>query len=290
MTANILVFGSTGQLARELRAVLPNAQFLDRAAADLSEPDALAPLIRRQRYDAIIIAAAYTAVDNAEDDEANALRVNGEAPGFIAKVAAEMGSPVLHISTDYVFDGEKDGWYSEEDATGPLSAYGRSKLVGEEAIRLANDRHIILRTSWVYSSHGSNFVKTMLRLASRDELSVVSDQRGCPTSARDLARAIRSIVAQLKQHNELFGTYHVASPYETTWYDFAEAVFAELHERGRARPIVHAISSAEYPTRARRPANSRLSSAKLEAAFGVRLPHWRDNLREIVTELLGPTP
>ncbi|MDX1016510.1 MULTISPECIES: dTDP-4-dehydrorhamnose reductase [Sinorhizobium] len=288
MTGNILVFGSTGQLAQELKAVLPKAEFLDRATADLSKPETIVPLIKRQRYDAVVIAAAYTAVDRAEDESAVALEVNGKAPGLIAKVAAEMGSPVIYVSTDYVFDGSKDGWYAEGDATGPLGVYGRSKLMGEEAVRLATEKHIILRTSWVFSAHGSNFVKTMVRLSSRDELSIVADQEGCPTSARDLAGAIERIVVELKQLDHRFGTYHVASPHATTWYGLAEAVFAEMKSRGLRHPVLHAIKSSEYQTRACRPANSRLSSAKIEGAFGIRLPHWRQSVSQVMTDLLGP--
>lgn len=223
-----------------------------------------------------------------EDESAVALEVNGKAPGLIAKVAAEMGSRVIYVSTDYVFDGSKDGWYAEGDATGPLGVYGRSKLMGEEAVRLATESHIILRTSWVFSAHGSNFVKTMVRLSSRDELSVVADQKGCPTSARDLARAIERIVVQLRPRDHRFGTYHVASPHATTWYGLAEAVFAEMSLRGLRHPVLHAIESSEYPTRARRPANSRLSSSKIEAAFSIRLPHWRQSVGQVITELLGP--
>jgi dTDP-4-dehydrorhamnose reductase len=201
MTVRVLVFGSSGQVARELR----RANFgqgieivaLDRGAADLAKPDSLAAVVNDHDPDAVIIAAAYTAVDRAEGEEALAQLVNGAAPGAIAAAANDLGIPVVHFSTDYVFNGEKNGFYDEDDQTGPVNAYGRSKLAGEVNVRAANPRHLILRTSWVYSAHGANFLRTMLRLASREEVKVVSDQLGCPTCcgrsrARNRAAIARS--------------------------------------------------------------------------------------------------
>jgi dTDP-4-dehydrorhamnose reductase len=290
--ANVLVFGSTGQLARELRRADweggTKLTFLDRAAADLAAPHSLGPLIHQIRPDAIVIAAAYTAVDKAEGEEARALAVNAEGPAAISRAASERDVPVVYLSTDYVFDGEKPGWYSEADSTHPLSAYGRSKLAGEEKVRGANPRHIVLRTSWIYSAHGTNFVRTMLHLAtSREKVEVVADQRGCPTAAPDLAAAIARLVPVLLDPAARFGTYHLAGGSETTWHGFAEGVFAALAAHGMKRPQNSPIKSNAHPTAARRPRNSRLSSTHFRDVYRMSLPPWEESLPRVLHELLG---
>jgi dTDP-4-dehydrorhamnose reductase len=290
--AHVLVFGSTGQVARELaRARWPDGTeltSLDRKAADLSRPDGLAPIVKRHHPDLVVIAAAYTNVEGAEDDEALATTVNADAPGAIARAAAELSAAVVHFSTDYVFDGTKDAAYAEADAVNPINAYGRAKLAGERAVRAANPRHVILRTSWIYSAFGTNFLRTMLRLAAtRDEVSIVSDQIGCPTAAPDLAGAVAAITPRLLGSDAKWGTYHLAGASETSWCGFAEAIFAALAARGHKRPRVRAVPTSAYPTRARRPANSRLSSAAFARAFGVRLPGFEEAMPGVLDEALA---
>ena len=289
----VLVFGSTGQVARELAranwASGTEVVCLDRAAADFSRPGSLGALVDAHAPDAVIIAAAYTAVDRAEGEEGLVARINAAAPGVIAAAAARHNIPVLHLSTDYVFDGTKDGPYTESDEVRPLGAYGRTKLAGEERVRAANHRHLILRTSWVYSAHGTNFVRTMLRLAAtRAEVGVVVDQRGCPTAAGDIADALARLVPQMLDPAAPSGTYHLAGASETTWHGFAEAIFVELSARGLPRPRNNPIRTSDYPTAARRPLNSRLSSDKIAAEFGVRLPGFEASLPAVLDELLGP--
>jgi dTDP-4-dehydrorhamnose reductase len=239
----------------------------------------------------VIVAAAYTNVDGAEGDEATAMTVNAVAPGAIARAAAALSIPVVHISTDYVFDGEKSGLYDERDAVNPINAYGRTKLAGEIGVRAANPRHLILRTSWVYSAHGTNFLKSMLRLATQNaDVKVVADQRGCPTAAGDLASAIARTAPRLFDADMPWGTYHLAGGSETTWHGFAEAIFAELNARGLRRPVNRAISTAEFVRPARRPANSRLSSAAFEREFGMRLPGYEAAVPLVLDEALAKVP
>jgi dTDP-4-dehydrorhamnose reductase len=289
----ILVFGTTGQLAREFqRQPWPagvEPRFLDRAAVDLAHPDAAAAAVADHRPDAVVIAAAYTAVDRAESEEALATAVNAEAPGAIAAAAARIGAPVVHLSTDYVFDGTKPEPYVEDDPIAPTGAYGRSKALGEARVRDANPHHLILRTAWVYSPFGTNFVRTMLRLAaSRPEVGVVADQQGCPTAASELARAIVKLLPGLRDGGTRWGTYHAAGATATSWHGFAEAIFASLASRGLTRPLNRAIATADYPTPARRPANSRLASDRLVAAFGLRLAGFEESLPGVIDELLAP--
>jgi dTDP-4-dehydrorhamnose reductase len=289
---HVLIFGSTGQLARELAraewaagAVLT---FLGRDAADLSLPGTLGPLVEAHRPDIVIIAAAYTAVDKAEDDEALATTINAEAPAAIAEAASACSIPVVHLSTDYVFDGGKDGCYAETDTAAPINAYGRSKLAGEVAVAGANPKHLILRTSWIYSAHGVNFLRTTLRLAAtRAEVSVVADQHGCPTSARDLAQAIAAACPRLLAADAPWGTYHLAGASSTTWHGFAEAIFTKLAARGRRRPRNDAIATSDYPTRAKRPLNSRLCSEGFADMFGLRLPGFETAMPHVLSEVLG---
>jgi len=292
MERRVLVFGSTGQLARCLqRADWPRDTvpvFLAREAADFSRPDGLPDIVRREKPQLMIIAAAHTDVDGAESDEATAMIVNAAAPAAIARAAAELDAPVIFLSTDYVFDGRKEGAYAEGDATNPINAYGRSKLAGEAAVRAANSRHLILRTSWLYSRYGKNFLRTMLRLAeTKAAVEVVDDQHGCPTSAHDLADAILRIVPRLFESEAPWGTYHLAGASVTTWHGFAEAIFSELAKRGKRRPNAQPVSSDAFERAARRPANSRLSSELLAKTFGFRLPGFETAMPRVLDELMA---
>lgn len=291
----VLVFGRTGQVAAALaRSKWPERTaltFLDRSIADLSEPGSLGAMVRSHQPDSVIIAAAYTAVDHAEQEERLATVINAEAPAAIAQAAAELSAPVVYISSDYVFDGEKPDWYREADPVGPLSAYGRSKLAGEAAVQSANPHHLILRTSWIYSATGKNFLRTMLRLAeSRDEVGVVADQHGCPTAAGDFAQGLARVLPGIVREGGPWGTYHLAGGSATTWHGFAEAIFRRLAERGRRRPLNRPINTADFPTPARRPRNSRLSSDLFAETFGVRLPGFQTSLPAIVDATLEAIP
>ena len=280
---NILVFGQTGQVAREL-AVYDGVTCLDRVAADLEDPGACAALIAERRPDAVINAAAYTAVDKAEEEEARAGVINGDAPGAMARACADLGVPFVTISTDYVFSGAGDQPWQVDDPTGPLGAYGRSKLKGEQQVQAAGGAYAILRTSWVVSAHGHNFVKTMLRLgAERDALTIVADQIGGPTPARDIAAACIEMARQLADDPGKAGVYHFAGQPNVSWADFARETFAVAG----ITCAVTDIPSSDYPTPAKRPLNSRLDCATLEAVFGIRRPNWQAGLRDIVQEVLG---
>ena len=277
----ILVFGETGQLARELAAD-ETVTCLSRDQADLSNPAACAAAIRQAQPQAVINAAAYTAVDKAESDEALASVINGAAPGAMAATCADMGIPFVTVSTDYVFDGSGDAPWQPGDATGPLNAYGCSKLAGEEAVRAAGGAYAILRTSWVVSAHGNNFVKTMLRLGrERDRLTIVADQIGAPTPARDIAAACLAMARQLAEDAGKSGTYHLQGAPETSWADVARAIFAEANITCQ----VEDIPTTAYPTPAARPLNSRLDCASLEQTFGILQPDWRLGLRDILKDL-----
>jgi len=278
---NILVFGRTGQVATELgRQAQVTA--LGREAADLSDPDACAAAIADSDAGAVINAAAYTAVDRAETDEATAALVNGAAPAAMAEAAAAKGVPFVHISTDYVFDGHGDTPWKPGDATGPLGAYGRSKLVGEEGVRGAGGTHAILRTSWVFSAHGANFVKTMLRLSQTHErLTVVADQMGGPTAAADIATTCLTVARMLVAGQGASGTYHFAGAPDVSWAGFAREIFAQA---GRTVEVAD-IATSDYPTPAARPANSRLDCAGLETVFGITRPDWRQGLAAVLNAL-----
>lgn len=277
----ILVFGKTGQVATELQR-RADVLALGRDAADLTDPAACAEAIARHAPDAVINAAAYTAVDRAEDEEDLARVINAEAPGAMARACADLGVPLVQISTEYVFDGAGDTPWTPDAPTGPLGAYGRSKLAGEVAVRAAAGRHAILRTSWVVSAHGSNFVKTMLRLGrERDELSIVADQTGGPTPARDLARACLLIAGGLLDDPARSGTYHFAGAPDVSWADFAREIFAQAGITCE----VEDIPSSAYPTPARRPFNSRMDNSATEAAFGVPRPDWKQGLTDILKDL-----
>ncbi|HEX9906307.1 MAG TPA: dTDP-4-dehydrorhamnose reductase [Propylenella sp.] len=292
MAGRVLVFGSSGQVARELAGTVWTKgtvlTFLDRNAADFSVPDRLGATVRRLEPDAVIVAAAYTAVDRAEDDEAAATIVNADAPAAIARAAAALSIPVIHFSTDYVFDGLKGSAYEETDAVGPINAYGRSKLAGEIAVRHANSRHLILRTSWLYSAEGANFLRTMLRLASRqDSVSVVADQWGCPTAAPDLARAVARILPRVIAGDAEWGTYHLAGASAASWHGFAETIFRALAERGLRRPRNRQVTTVDYPTPARRPPDSRLSSERFRLVFGPRLPGFEESVPAVLNAALA---
>ena len=277
----LLVFGKTGQVARELQCLAPRATYLGRDEADLLNPAACAAAIAATNAEAIINAAAWTAVDKAETEEAAATTVNGDAPTAMAKAAAAKGIPFLHISTDYVFDGTGTQPFTPDHPTAPLGAYGRSKLAGELGVRAANGPHLILRTSWVVSAHGANFVKTMLRLGrERETLNVVADQIGGPTPAAAIAQALVTAANAMTQ-GAPGGTHHFAGQPDTSWADFARAIMAEANLPCR----INDIPTADYPTPAKRPLNSRLDCSAFTAAFGVPRPDWRQALPAIVKEL-----
>lgn len=289
----IVVIGKTGQVARELAKVGAGRDmvFLGRDLLDLAKPETIEPALREAMPDVIINAAAYTAVDQAEDERDLAFAVNATGPGEAARVADALGVPFLHISTDYVFDGTKTGRYNEFDPVAPLGVYGESKEAGEQAVRSATDRHAIFRTAWVYAPEGKNFVRTMLRLAAdRDELTVVGDQRGSPTSATDLARFLLSAATACAEGTDgALDTFHVAGAGEASWAEFAEAIV----ERGAAlglidkAPTVRHITTAEFPTKAARPANSVLDCRKAQAVFGVTMRPWQAALEEALEEMKG---
>lgn len=277
----ILVFGKTGQVATELQR-LSGVVALGRADVDLSYPAACTAAIHEHTPKAVINAAAYTAVDRAEDEEHLATVINGDAPTAMAKACAELGIPLVHISTDYVFSGRGNTPYRPEDVTEPQNAYGRSKLFGEMGIRNSGAVHAILRTSWVVSAHGANFVKTMLHLSdTRDALNVVADQIGGPTPARDIAKACLQIVKQLIQDTTKSGTYHFSGALDVSWADFATEIFAQAGRNMTVTPI----PTVEYPTPAKRPLNSRMDCRSIERVFGIKRPNWQDGLNEILKDL-----
>jgi dTDP-4-dehydrorhamnose reductase len=286
----VLVTGLHSQLARSLQEKAAGhadiqLEFVGRPELELAEPGRAAAIIADHRPAIIINAAAYTMVDQAESEPELAFRINGDAAGEIAVVARDIGAKVIQISTDYVFDGDAEAPYTEDDPTAPLGVYGRSKLAGEEQVRAANPDHLIVRTSWVYSPFGHNFVKTMLRLAAdRDELRIVSDQTGCPTSALDLADALLMALPRVRSWG---ATYHLAAPEPCSWADLASAVFEASRALGGPSAGVIPISTADYPTPARRPMHSALDSSRFAREFGIRLPHWRSSVADVVERLVA---
>jgi dTDP-4-dehydrorhamnose reductase len=291
VSVKVLQFGTTGQVGIELLRQAPGFPValtaLSRAEADFTDPEACAARVLEHRPELVVIAAAFTAVDLAESEREMAFRVNAETPGAIAAAAQAVGAAVVGFSTDYVFSGDKGGPYVEDDATDPLGAYGASKLAGEAAMLAACERALILRTSWVVSAHGKNFIKTMLRLAAEGRpIRVVDDQLGRPTAAADLAGFVLGQAGRLTAApagDPAFGVFHYANAGETSWRRFAEAVFAEA--LGDQAPAVAPITTAEYPTPARRPARGTLDTARLERVFGHAPRPWRAALSEIVREL-----
>lgn len=293
----IVVLGSTGQVGRELGLSLPaigQVVAFDRQAADLEKPDDVVALLAHERPDVIVNAAAYTAVDRAEREPERATLVNATAVAAIADEARRQGALVVHYSTDYVFDGEADGCYGETDPTRPLSVYGETKLAGEQAITDSGCRHYVFRTSWVYATHGNNFLKTILRLAAeRDELAVVADQQGAPTSAGLIAAITTDVVRRSADAVTAVpeGLYHLVPGGTTTWHGYAKLLLDAALTAGmpiRVSPDrVRPLTTAEYPTAARRPANSRLCTAKLTTALAKNLPRWEDGVSAAVAELAG---
>ena len=280
----VLIFGRSGQLAREIARATPGVVCLGRTEADLSDPGASAAAIADRSPQAVINAAAYTAVDRAEAEEELASTINGAAPAAMARECARLGIPFVHVSTDYVFDGSGTRPWAPGDAPAPLGAYGRSKLAGEAGVRAAGGNHAILRTAWVFSAHGSNFVKTMLRLgAERDRLTIVADQIGGPTPAAAIAAACLEIAGQLARDPDKRGTYHFSGAPEVSWADFAREIF----RLSGHRVTVEDIPTASYPTPARRPLNSRLDCSATDTVFGLGRPDWRAGLREVLKELGG---
>ena len=290
----ILLIGTTGQLGQELQHILTplwDVIAVGRRTVDLAEPDTIKQVVSEVRPDVIVNAAAYTAVDKAESEPELAHAVNAIAPGVLAKEAQRLQASLIHISTDYVFDGSQSYPYRETGATNPLGIYGQSKLAGEAAVQANCDRHVILRTAWVYGTYGTgNFVKTMLRLGTeREELRVVADQVGSPTWTQDLGQAIAQLIYQIKP--EIMGTYHYTNSGVASWYDFAIAIFEEAKLLGFPLKVqrVTPISTAEYPTPARRPHYSVLSCAKISQVLGTPAPHWRQGLRQMLVELYSRT-
>lgn len=305
----ILLAGKDGQVGGELLRLLPQVGrvvAVDRARMDLSKPEDICRTLEEVRPHLIVNAAAYTAVDQAETDERRARAINAEAPALMAKVAKQIGAALVHYSTDYVFDGSKQTPYEETDPVGPINAYGRTKLAGEEAIREVGIPHLIFRTAWIYGTRGRNFMRTILRLATeREELRIVSDQIGAPTCSREIARATTKILLQTFEPgasalplNGMNGTYHMSAAGETTWYEFALAILEETSRLSQSpqwflaatggQPLVlrrvSPVSTKEYPTPARRPAYSVLSNSRLKQVYGLALPEWRAQLRQVLVE------
>lgn len=279
---DLLIFGRTGQVARELARLAPGARFVGRDEAELTDPAACAAVIGRETPAAVINAAAYTAVDQAEADGETARLVNAEAPGAMAGACAELGIPFLHVSTDYVFDGSGEAPRAEDAPTGPLGVYGQTKLDGERAIAAAGGQWAVMRTSWVFSAHGTNFVKTMRRLgAERERLTIVADQVGGPTPAAEIAAALLAMVRAMAADRGKGGLYHFAGSPDVSWAGFAGAIFA----RSGLSPEVVEIPTSAYPTPARRPLNSRLDCSAISRDFGIARPDWRAGLDRVIEEL-----
>jgi dTDP-4-dehydrorhamnose reductase len=288
----ILLTGGGGQVGTEFQRLAPEGFEIvapGRDQLDLADPDSIAAFVASRPWACVINSGAYTAVDKAQSDPVTAWKVNALGPAAFAWATAQAGAPLIQLSTDYVFDGDKATPYLEDDPVGPVSVYGASKEAGEQAVRAGNPRHVILRTAWVVSPHGANFIKTMLWLAeTRDRLTVVDDQRGCPTSAADIARALAVIATRLADDAKApTGTYHFVNSGEATWCGLAREIFSLAQAKGRAVPTVEAIPTSAYPTPARRPENSRLDTAKLTRDFGVEPRPWRTAVSEVVETLLA---
>ena len=290
MASPILIAGASGQLAVALGQAAPlhrlTVRQVERPALDFDRPASIAAVFAETRPWLVINAAAYTAVDAAEDEPEAAFRANRDGPAELARLCETAGIPLIHVSTDYVYDGGKGAPYVEADATAPQGVYGASKLAGDQAVLSGCSRAIVLRTSWVYSPTGRNFVRTMLNAAQRtDRLRVVADQKGCPTSALDLAEAILAIAGRIESagwQDRLAGLYHAAGAGWTTWHGLALATFEEAVRHGVRVPTVDPITTVEWPTRARRPPDSRLDCGRLQAMFGLRLPVWRESLARTI--------
>jgi dTDP-4-dehydrorhamnose reductase len=289
---NVLVFGAGGQIGRELmRRPAPRGFAilgLTYGQADIADRKAVEEAIQQHRPDVIVNAAAYTAVDKAESELDRAFAVNETGPRNIAAAAQDIGAVLVHLSTDYVFDGRKAEAYVEDDPVAPVSVYGQSKAAGEREVRKTISHHLILRTAWVYAAHGSNFLRTMVRLArERKVVRVVADQYGTPTSAADLADAILAILPRLAEGDAPRGTFHLTNAGRTTWNGFAQEIFLGLTRHGRSTPRLEAITTADYPTPARRPAMSVLDCQKIFGAYGIRLRPWQDAVKATLTASLA---
>jgi dTDP-4-dehydrorhamnose reductase len=287
----ILVTGGSGQLASALAAAASGSlNVVGRPVFDFDRPETVEAAFRAANPGLVVNAAAYTAVDAAETDADAAYRANRDGPALLARLCAASGIPLIHISTDYVFDGNKGAPYHEADPVSPPGVYGASKLAGEAAVLASGAQAVILRTSWVYSTTGKNFVRTMLALGkTRDRLTVVADQRGCPTNAADLAAAILAIAARLEDgfRDDYAGVFHAAGTGDTTWHGLACAVFEDAARNGMTVPRVDPITTADWPTPARRPPDSRLDCDKLQRVFGVRLPEWRGSLSRTIDAIFA---
>ncbi len=288
----ILLFGANGQLGQEMVRASAARKMplvaLSHAEADIADANAVREAIARHTPALVVNAAAYTKVDLAETDVEAARRGNDIGPALLGEACAAAGIPLVHVSTDYVFDGTKPTAYVETDAVSPASSYGRSKEAGERALRVATPRHVILRTSWVYSEFGHNFLKTILRLAAtRDELRIVADQRGCPTSTLDLAEAVLSIAPRLIAGEDVWGTYHFAGSGVTTWHGFASRIVAAQTPFTGRSPRVTPITTAEYPLPAPRPANSELDCSLFARIFGIRARPWTEETDRITRVLVS---
>jgi dTDP-4-dehydrorhamnose reductase len=289
---HVLLAGGAGQVGTELRARAPGHWRIAAPASrelDIARADQVAAALAARPWSLIVNAAAYTQVDRAEDEVEAAWRANALGPAILAGGAARAGVPLIHLSTDYVFDGKKPAPYVEDDPVAPLGVYGASKEGGEQAVRTAHPRHVILRTAWVVSPHGANFIKTMFRLAAeRPALRVVDDQHGSPTSAGDLAEALVAVGERLIADPAApAGTYHFANAGEATWRELAQAAFEVRAAHGLPAPAIEPIATADYPTRARRPANSRLSTAMLQRDYGITPRPWREAVRDVVEALVA---
>lgn len=288
----ILLTGGSGQVGTEFLKLAPAGFEVvapGRDRMDMSDPGSIAEFVASRPWAAIVNSAAYTAVDRAETDAVTAWKVNALGPAALAQAARQADAPLIHLSTDYVFDGAKTSPYLESDPVRPVSVYGASKEGGEQAVRTGAPRHVILRTAWVVSPHGGNFIKTMLRLArERERLTVVDDQHGNPTSATDIAQALAVIVRRLVEDADApLGTYHFVNSGEATWCGFAREIFVQASAAGHKVPVVEAIPTSAYPTPARRPANSRLDTAKLTRDFGIEPRPWRAAVSDVVATLLA---
>lgn len=292
MSGPLLVFGAGGQVGQEMLGLAQargvDVKGLTRAEADISDAAAVERAIAEVKPRLVLNAAAYTAVDKAESEAEAAQAINAKGAENIARAAAAVGIPIIHISTDYVFDGSKTGAYVETDPLKPLGVYGRTKAEGELAVRAANPRHIILRTAWVFGPFGANFLKTMLRLArERDELRVVADQHGCPTSTRDIAEAVLAVDCLAERQEVPWGLYHFTGSGATNWHEFASVIIdAQAPLTGR-KPQVTPITTADYPTPAKRPANSELDTSLFTATFGYKAADWQTRAKETVALLCG---
>ena len=287
MTHSILITGAGGQVAHELAIARSEHRLvaLSEKQLDITDLQQINDAFAEYRPDIVINAAAYTQVDRAEEESSSAYAINRDAVANLAQACNSIDSPLLHISTDYVFDGNKSGAYGEDDETSPAGVYGASKAAGDAVLQSLLERHIILRTSWVFSATGNNFVKTMLRLgAERDELGIVNDQHGCPTSARSIAAALLQISQRYLRGDEIeWGTYHFCGQPETTWYGFAQQIFQQANGFENLR--LNEIPTSEYPTPATRPLNSVLDCSKIIAQFKTAQPDWREDLDNILVQL-----